>query len=619
EDYLVVRSSALGEDGAAASFAGQHATYYYVSAETLGKAVVDCWMSLWSEPAIAYRRQHRLDDESLGMAVIIQKMVQSERSGVCFTRDPTGSLPHAALVESTWGLGAALVDGRVSPDRFWVSAEAIEDRKVARKRLKVGEALKDPDEQRLEPVPLDRQAQPTLTDIEVRQIVDVANRIATTRGEPQDVEWAIDGDELFILQSRPLTITLIPPDQQSIEGRWILFKPAAENFSEPFTPMTIDLLRRVVPPFGRFIQGRYYVDVDVMDKLLPWSLDDQAQAGLLLMRDPLPADVPLDWRRVFRIGGILGIGYLCNGITWHRTAALPLDSLAAFETRCRDVLANDGLDPLDSLIRLVLNDHPLRPMGEFAIQANVSSIRYFVLLDVLKMLVSRFAPDFDPNTLALICSGGQEMLSQQMVEGIGELAALANQDGALASAMQSDSANLLALTVKLPDDHPFAVALSRFLGRFGHRGVREMDLASPRWREDPTTVLTMVRNYLTRDGEESASAVFHQADRHGRVLAAQDELHQALSTPWQRRIVDYLVRRIRYFVTLRENTRHYHMMGFAAVREKLKRLEHGLIQAGRLRCEDDIFFLEHPEAVALEVGALEWRDVEDRIRERRLR
>jgi pyruvate,water dikinase len=602
-DYLVVRSSAESEDGAAASFAGQHATYYYITADTVEKAVVDCWLSLWSEAATSYREGLAVQDDAPAMGVIIQRMIQAERSGVCFTEDPTGATRDSAIIESTWGLGAALVDGRVSPDRIWVSEQGIEDRRIARKRLKVSEDLRDADGPRLEPVPLRQQTAPSLSDVEAGQIAAMARAIADARGLPQDIEWAIDGDQLFLLQARPMTaVSPAPPPR--VEGRWVIFKPAAENFSEPFTPMTMDLISQVMPRMARFIQGRFYIDVDLMAKLLPWRLDDDQLSDILLMRET-GNELPLHGRNAFRMGALLSLAYLGAGVTWHRTAHLPLEKLSSFEERCLEVLADPSLDPLAALRKLITNDHPFKPISGFVIQANMCSVRYFVLVRVLEQFLARFAPDFDRTKLAIICSGGSAMLSQQMVEDIRGLAAIAKQDPDLVAALDAPA-------LSIDEEHTFARAFQGFLQRFGHRGVRELDLVSPRWREDTATVIAMIRNYLV-DADENG-----RIDSHGLLLATEDELHQSLPRRWQRLVVDRLVERIRFYVTLRENTRHYHTMGFAAVREKLKRLEYELIQAERLRCEDDIFFLTHDETMALSAGALDWPDVEDRIRERRL-
>jgi pyruvate,water dikinase len=151
------------------------------------------------------------------------------------------------------------------------------------------------------------------------------------------------------------------------------------------------------------------------------------------------------------------------------------------------------------------------------------------------------------------------------------------------------------------------------MARFGHRAVKEIELMAPRWREDNNSVLNLVRSFLSRRDSDA------RTEPHGLLLAAEDELHQALPNRWQRRLVDHLIDRIRYYVTLRENTRHYHTMAMSVLRQKLKRLEQSLMQEGRLRCEDDIFFLEHQEAMALAAGSLDWKAVEPTIRDRRLR
>ncbi len=609
---LAVRSSALGEDGESASFAGQNATYYYVTADTLPKAVVDCWMSLWSEPALTYRAELG-SDAPFGMAVIVQRMIQSERSGVCFSTDPTGERSDHALLESSWGLGAALVDGRVSPDRFWIAADGrISQRKISRKRLKVAEDLRDPSGQRLEPVPLRQQTQASLSEVEIGRIADLTRQIARARTQPQDVEWAMDGDELFILQSRPITTAVEAEKESPVEGRWVLFKPTAENFQEPMTPMTVDLFRRVLPGMGQFIHGRYYVNADLMAKMLPWSLSDEALADLVLMRGS-PAEQPLSWRRVLGLSGSLAIGYLAAGVNWHRTASVPLDSLASFEPLCQRALADDDLDALDTLRQLILNDHPFRPIGEFPVQCNLSSIRYFLLIEVLNTLLARMAPDYDRVNLSLVLSGGKAMLSQQMVEGIRDLAEIAAKDETFATQMQAKDADLQSLVLQLGEYHPFTIALEAFMVRFGHRAVKEIELMAPRWREDNNSVLNLVRSFLSRHESED------RIEPHGLLLAAEDELHQALPHRWQRRLADHLIDRIRYYVTLRENTRYYHTMAMAATRLKLKALEQRLIQAGRLKCEDDIFFLEFPEAKSLETGLMDWQDVEGIIHDRRLR
>lgn len=617
ERPLAVRSSALGEDGAELSYAGQHATYYYVTREGLMRAVMNCWLSLWSESAQAYRARQvdaALTLPGFGMSVIVQVMIQAERSGVCFTADPTGQFPDHSLVEATWGLGAALVDGRVSPDRFFIGPDnRLSETRIGRKRFKVAENLDNPLGSRLEPVPAHQQRIACLNSDEAEAVMALAKRAEALFGSPQDVEWAYQGDTLYMLQSRAITAAYgRAPEPLEVSGRWVLFKPVAENFSEPLTPMTVDLFSRVLPPIGQFISGRFYIDVDQMQRLIPLKLTEEELGDMLLLRGGAPR-TEINWRRLPAFLAVLGGLYLGNGILWHRTANVRLETFSEFTRVAREVRDDPGISPLAAFQRLFLVRNPLAPISHQPFQANVSAGRYFLLHDLLQKFLNRFAPSVDQSVITQVCAGHEDMLSRQMVEQVRALAGRASEDVELRAALLEKRADQLADAVTaLPQNHPFIIDLQAFLDRFGHRCIKEMDLITPRWQEDPSAVLMMVRNYLKADGVQGS-------DSYGMRLAAQDEVHQALSRRWQRWLADYLIQRIRYYVTLRENTRYYHTMVFAAVRTKLKRIEQQLIEQEQLRCADDIFFLHWDEAEGLSEGKQTWLDVEPLIRERRQR
>ncbi|MCZ6708827.1 MAG: PEP-utilizing enzyme [Gammaproteobacteria bacterium] len=614
---VAVRSSAVGEDGLILSYAGQHSTYYYVTRDDLVRAVTNCWLSLWSDSARAYRVSRAdtaLESGGFAMAVIVQRMIQAERSGVCFSADPTGQYPEHSLLEASWGLGAALVDGRVSPDRFFIAPDnTIRETRIGRKRFKVAENLNNPLGNRLEPVPAHQQRVACLQAEEVHAIAALARRAEKLFGSAQDIEWAFQGDELYILQSRAITAAFDNVREPvDISGRWVLFKPVAENFHEPLTPMTVDLFSRVLPPIGQFIRGRLYINVDQIHWLIPLKLSEAELGELLLLRGGIPR-AGIDWRRLPASLGLLAVFYLSNGIFWHRTSNVRLETLSAFATLTRQVRDDPNYDPLTTFQRLFLGNRFFAPVSHQVFQANISAGRYFGLLGVLQALVKRFAPSLDSSVITRVCAGHEEMMSRQMVEQVRTLAERAREDVELRQTLLDKPAEQLAEALAdLRPNHPFIVALQTFLADFGHRCTKEMDLITPRWREDPSAVLMMVRNYLKSDHPRPA-------DPYGMRLAAQDELHQALGARWKRRLADYLVRRIRYYVTLREDTRHYHTMVFDAVRTKLKRIEQLLIDQGRLHCVDDIFFLHWNEAEALSTGRQTWQEVEPIIRERRQR
>jgi pyruvate,water dikinase len=607
----VVRSSAVGEDGVSTSFAGQHATYYYVDRGRVEQRVIDCWLSSWSREASAYRAS--LDvDEPIRMAVIVQLMVPAEISGVTFTRDPTGRVRDSIVVESCWGLGAALVDGRVTPDSYVVrrADRAVVERRIGSKRFKVAEDLIDAVGARLQSVPRHLQRVPTLSDRTLKDVVELAAACERELGAPQDVEWAYANGALHLLQSRPITAgapVVAPP-----EGRWVAFKPVLENFTEALTPLTVDIIRRVVPRFGQFIDGRYYLDFDRVRASVPFKVTDAELVDLALLKSER-SDYPIHWPRLIKTVGAMFAGFVGAGILWVRSRHVPHATLAQFRARCRAVLNESSLDPVESLRELLVGPSPFAAPSQFPFQVNVSAVRYFFLLDALRALLRRFAPHFDAAQIAPLCAGTHEMLSTQMIDDLRETALVAEHTPAIRQLLQSDRLEELPNQLAIhPAAAQFVASLESFIARYGHRGTREMELAAPRWQEDPTPLFVMIRNLLREGFTERL--VDQARSRHA---AAEAALDSAGASRWTRAIARWLARRIRYYATLRENTRHYTMLAFSTVRTKILGLEQQLIATGALRA-DDIFYLTWDEIRAAQAGRIEKTNLQALLRKRRL-
>src|SRR5215203_6669270 len=177
---VAVRSSAVAEDSEAASYAGQQETYLFVEgAEEVCRRVVDCWASFFSERALFYRSQ-KGSLEDLRMAVVVQKMVDTEKSGVIITVDPVRHRRDRIVVEAVRGVGEQVVSGEVTPDHYTL------DRNGNLKRQKI----------------VDERV---LTDEELLKLAELGRRLEDKHGIAQDIEWAIVGEEIFLLQSRPVT------------------------------------------------------------------------------------------------------------------------------------------------------------------------------------------------------------------------------------------------------------------------------------------------------------------------------------------------------------------------------------------------------------------------------
>ena len=177
---VAVRSSACAEDSEAASFAGQQETYLEVEgAEDVCARVVDCWASFFSERALFYR-SHKGSLQDLAMAVVVQRMVAAEKAGVLFTVDPVQRRRDQMIVEAVFGLGEQVVSGEVTPDHYVV------DRRGAVKRERLA-------------------SRGVLHHEELAELAALGRQLEEHFGRPQDIEWAIEGGTVYLLQSRPVT------------------------------------------------------------------------------------------------------------------------------------------------------------------------------------------------------------------------------------------------------------------------------------------------------------------------------------------------------------------------------------------------------------------------------
>jgi len=215
---VVVRSSSVGEDSAQASFAGLHESFVNVrGVDSILDHVRLVWASLWSDAALLYRQEIGLDVGKSLMGVIVQEIVEGDRSGVIFSTDPNN--PSQLVIEAVHGLNQGLVDGLVEPDRWQIDRAGkriVSHTPAQRESLVVSIDVGT----RLESLPSELRDRAPLSDDEVIEICDLALMSEDLFGVPQDVEWTIRGGHLMVLQSRP--ITMIGEAQKEDKKRWYL-------------------------------------------------------------------------------------------------------------------------------------------------------------------------------------------------------------------------------------------------------------------------------------------------------------------------------------------------------------------------------------------------------------
>lgn len=202
--YVAVRSSATAEDSKVASWAGELETYLNVTNKNLIESVRKCWSSLFTPRAIFYRYEKRLHKKPVSVAVVVQKMIQSEVSGICFTVHPVTKDYHQMIIEAGFGLGEAIVGGLVTPDAYIVHKNdfTILDLGVSRQQMMILRSPKGTVQKKLNAKTGGKQK---LTGRQIMKLAKICKKIEQHYKHPQDIEWAYEKRKFYITQSRPIT------------------------------------------------------------------------------------------------------------------------------------------------------------------------------------------------------------------------------------------------------------------------------------------------------------------------------------------------------------------------------------------------------------------------------
>jgi pyruvate,water dikinase len=260
KDVYAVRSSATAEDLPTASFAGQQDTYLnLIGKEAILKHISKCWASLFTERAVIYRLQNGFDHRKVYLAVVVQKMVFPQVSGILFTADPVTGNRKVVSIDASFGLGEAIVSGRVNADNYKVRNGRVFDKKISTKKLAI-DALEDggTKAQEIEPEMQDRQA---LTDEQILQLERIGRTIKEHFGHPQDIEWCLVDGTFYVVQSRPIT-TLYPiPGANDGKNHVYVSVGHQQMMTDPMKPLGLSLFQLTAARPMYQAGGRLFVDV----------------------------------------------------------------------------------------------------------------------------------------------------------------------------------------------------------------------------------------------------------------------------------------------------------------------------------------------------------------------
>lgn len=573
-----VRSSATAEDGPTASSAGQHDTFLDITgADAVAAHVRRCWASLFTERAVAYRARQDGDHRHVGMAVVVQRMVDAEVAGVMFTADPVTSHRRVAVVEAVLGLGEALVSGAVDPDTY-----EVRDGRVVRRRI----APHDP---------------PALTSAQVLRLVELGRRIEEHFGCPQDVEWCLADDRVHVVQSRPITTLFPVPEAGDGANRVYVSVGHQQMMTDAMRPLGLSVWQLTTPRPMSEAGGRLFVDVTQA------LASPTTRAGFI---DALGTSDPL-------------IGSALQAIA-DRPGFLPDPPADGGPAR-----PPGGGPPVptetDPAIVTELMERTEASVAELArdIAGRSGTDLLAVIRDDLQSGLKRML--FDPRGLAVITAtmDASWQLAERLQTWLGEGDAV----DALTQSVERNVTSEMGLALLDVADalrpHPEVVSFLRrteddgfldvlpaldggaeareaiqgFLDRYGMRCVGEIDITRPRWSERPTTLLPMLLANVRVFGPGEAARRLEQ----GRAAAAGKErevLERLRALPQgeaKAAEAAALIDRVRTFSGYREHPKYGMVCRYWIYKRALLAEAERLVGAGVLAEVEDVHFLRFEE------------------------
>ncbi|MCC6456817.1 MAG: phosphoenolpyruvate synthase [Caldilineaceae bacterium] len=596
--HFAVRSSAVEEDSGAHSFAGQLASFLNVPPAQVAARVVDVWRSAFSSSVYAYRRERGLSGPPQLPAVLIQPMIPAEAAGVAFSADPVSGRRGVAVVAAVRGLADQLVAGAESGDSW----------QVDRQGMILRQEVADP-------------KQPVMDEAMVKRVAALARRCANFFASPQDIEWAVAGGELVLLQSRPITTLAALHDPDGLYTLWDNSN-IIESYGGMTTPLTYSFARRayqavyqelcrilgVSRPLiqanqGVFanmiglVHGRIYYNLlnwyRVLALLPGFKANRRFMEQMMGVKESLPPEIvaglaQASWRdrladRLHLARTVVGLlsAYAGLGGRQQRFYARLERALGKGTPDLSDWRA----DELVAYYRRLESD--LLPHWDAPL---VNDFFAMIFYGLLRQLTASWCGDNEGTLQNDLLTGQGGMISAEPAGRVREMAALARaaqsyDPGFLQILASSD---LRAIDHALASHPTFAASYRQYLDLFGERCLHELKLESATLHDNPLPLLHAVAQLAQQPPSLNAPDAAALAAR----TAAEARVDRALAgKPFRRALFGWVVKNARQRVVARENLRFARTRVFGRARQILRELGKRLYGAGALADPADVFYL----------------------------
>lgn len=579
---VAVRSSATAEDLESASFAGQQETFLNVQGrKELMKAVKKCWASLWTGRAISYREQNKVDHKKVSLAVVIQKMVEADSAGIMFTINPTNGQENQALISASWGLGEAIVSGLVSPDV--VVMDKNKKRMISYGRSKKEKMIVVAEkETEVKDVSWFKRKKMVLKEEAALKLLNYALKIEKHYQRPMDIEWAKKGDQIFILQARP--ITALPEHltnaDWSVPKSKILYARAsiAEMMPTPLSPLFETMVRSSVEKsISKIIKSALVVPIWRERDIKFMTVNGFAYYGFAVRL----------WQilLIFILMPIIMVKLMISGVKLWREQALPkYKKLVKLYSKKK--ISEESVGKLISGI------------DELVYEAAVyyTSVQLVMSLVMTSEIVfTGFYNTFvkkDEDAMAASFLLGFDSAPINAEKSLFDLASWCLKDKKLCNDLKNKEFEKFDFK-KFKD---FKKKFDEHLRKYGYT-IYNMDFMYPVPSDEPRPIFDTLKFYLEGKGENPYTRQKEAADFREKMTRKVLK-----KTGWLRgKIFKRLLRFAQKYAPLREDSLADIGLAWPRVREMIFELGERLVKKGVIVEKGDIFYLEKDELKKIQV------------------
>ncbi|WP_438422019.1 phosphoenolpyruvate synthase [Bacillus siamensis] len=600
EHAYAVRSSATAEDLPHASFAGQQDTYLNITGvDAILQHISKCWASLFTDRAVIYRMQNGFDHSQVYLSVIIQRMVFPQASGILFTADPLTGNRKLLSIDAGFGLGEALVSGLVSADCYKVQDGQIVDKRIETKKKAVYGRKEGGTE--TQAIDLDQQKIQTLTDEQILQLARIGRQIEAHFGQPQDIEWCLDRDTFYIVQSRPITTLYPVPEANDQENHVYISVGHQQMMTDPIKPLGLSFFLMTTSAPMRKAGGRLFVDVT--HQLASANVREVFLKGMG-QHDPLLKDALMtiiersDFIKPIhdKTAPIPGKGNTDMPDQTENDPAIVSDLIKSSETSIEELKQNIQTKSGSDLFRFILED--IQELKKILFNPK-SSVLIRTAMDASSWINEKMNEWLgEKNAVDTLSQSVPHNITSEMGLALLDVADVIRPYPEVIAYLEDvKDDSFLDELVKFEGGQEIHDAIYAFLNKYGMRCAGEIDMTRTRWSEKPTALVPMILNNL-KNYEPNASRRKFEQGRQEALKKEQellDRLKQLPDGEQKAKETERMIRIIRNFSGFREYPKYGMVSRYFVYKQALLKEAEQLAEAGIIQEKEDIYYLTFEE------------------------